>query len=252
MVDHHRAELVVDALKMAAGRGALKEGCSAHSDRGSECAAREYSSQIRELKSRQSMGRTGSRDDYAAAESFFGLFKAEIGTIRLGVPRVGQGPCHPLHRGRVQPHSPAEASRVRVRHPGRDQEFDDARPRPRSVTIRCPRSAGTSVSGPSTLPSPPAHAQPLWDAGPWPVAGRAPPRDHMGLGATQWPHGIGQSEYVRSMRKRMGEAAEGAHRASRREPESEVVINLADSDATGAVRSDGILGQGRGREQRRP
>ncbi|WP_326708185.1 IS3 family transposase [Streptomyces sp. NBC_01474] len=36
MADHHRAGLVVDALRMAAGRGALKEGCIAHSDRGSE------------------------------------------------------------------------------------------------------------------------------------------------------------------------------------------------------------------------
>uniref|UniRef100_UPI001F2B129B hypothetical protein n=1 Tax=Streptomyces sp. NRRL F-2664 TaxID=1463842 RepID=UPI001F2B129B len=32
----HRASLVVDALKMAAGRGALAAGCVMHSDRGSE------------------------------------------------------------------------------------------------------------------------------------------------------------------------------------------------------------------------
>jgi transposase InsO family protein len=36
MADHHRAELVADALKMTVGRGALKPGCIAHSDRGSE------------------------------------------------------------------------------------------------------------------------------------------------------------------------------------------------------------------------
>ncbi|MFE9976468.1 IS3 family transposase [Streptomyces hirsutus] len=36
MTDHHRAKLVIDALKMAAGRGLIKEGCIAHSDRGSE------------------------------------------------------------------------------------------------------------------------------------------------------------------------------------------------------------------------
>ncbi|MER6694687.1 IS3 family transposase [Streptomyces minutiscleroticus] len=80
MADHHRAELVVDALKMAAGRGALKEGCIAHSDRGSEYTSGEYRNLIRELKLRQSMGRTGSCYDNAAAESFFGLLKAEIGT----------------------------------------------------------------------------------------------------------------------------------------------------------------------------
>ncbi|MFD9472583.1 transposase [Streptomyces goshikiensis] len=36
MAGHHRAGLVTDALKMAVGRGALKPGCIAHSDRGSE------------------------------------------------------------------------------------------------------------------------------------------------------------------------------------------------------------------------
>ncbi|MFE4413078.1 DDE-type integrase/transposase/recombinase [Streptomyces sp. NPDC056821] len=80
MADHHRAELVVDALKMAAGRGALKPDCIAHSDRGSEYTSREYRMLIRELNLRQSMGRTGSCYDSAAAESFFGLLKAEIGT----------------------------------------------------------------------------------------------------------------------------------------------------------------------------
>ena len=80
MAGHHRAELVTDALKMAAGRGALKEGCVAHSDRGSEYTSREYRTLIGELKLRQSMGRTGSCYDNAAAESFFGLLKAEIGT----------------------------------------------------------------------------------------------------------------------------------------------------------------------------
>ncbi|MFF7234680.1 IS3 family transposase, partial [Streptomyces sioyaensis] len=36
MADHHRASLVVDALKMAHGRGGLQPSCIAHSDRGSE------------------------------------------------------------------------------------------------------------------------------------------------------------------------------------------------------------------------
>ncbi|MFE9941549.1 IS3 family transposase [Streptomyces hirsutus] len=80
MTDHHRAELVIDALKTAAGRGLIKEGCIAHSDRGSEYTSREYRSQLRKLKMRPSMGRTGSCYDNAAAESFFGLLKAEIGT----------------------------------------------------------------------------------------------------------------------------------------------------------------------------
>ncbi|MGX1546854.1 IS3 family transposase [Streptomyces adustus] len=36
MADHHRAELVADALRMAAGRGDLQPGCIMHTDRGSE------------------------------------------------------------------------------------------------------------------------------------------------------------------------------------------------------------------------
>ncbi|MEU5599168.1 DDE-type integrase/transposase/recombinase [Streptomyces sp. NPDC020298] len=80
MADHHRAGLVVDALRMAAGRSDLKDGCITHSDRGAEYSSREYRSLIKELGLRQSMGRTGSCYDIAAAESFFGLLKAEIGT----------------------------------------------------------------------------------------------------------------------------------------------------------------------------
>lgn len=80
MADHHRAELVADALCMAAGRGELQPGCIMHTDRGSEYTSGEFRSLIRELNLRQSMGRTGICYDNAAAESFFGLLKAEIGT----------------------------------------------------------------------------------------------------------------------------------------------------------------------------
>ena len=80
MADHHRAELVCDALRMAAGRGELQPGCIMHTDRGSEYTSGEFRSVIRELNLRQSMGRTGICYDNAAAESFFGLLKAEIDT----------------------------------------------------------------------------------------------------------------------------------------------------------------------------
>jgi transposase InsO family protein len=80
MADHHRAELVTDALRMAAGRGELQPGCIMHTDRGSEYTSGEFRSVISELNLRQSMGRTGICYDNAAAESFFGLLKAEIGT----------------------------------------------------------------------------------------------------------------------------------------------------------------------------
>ncbi|MFE2580192.1 IS3 family transposase [Streptomyces sp. NPDC059378] len=80
MADHHRASLVVDALRMAAGRGRLQPGCIVHSDRGSEYTADELRCEINRLGLRQSMGRTGSCFDNAAAESFFAVLKEEIGT----------------------------------------------------------------------------------------------------------------------------------------------------------------------------
>ncbi|WP_432019872.1 transposase [Streptomyces sp. 1222.5] len=71
---------VVDALKMAHGRGSLQPGCIAHSDRGSEYTSTEFRCEIGELGLRQSCGRTGSCFDNAAAESFWALLKEEIGT----------------------------------------------------------------------------------------------------------------------------------------------------------------------------
>ncbi|MFE6867697.1 IS3 family transposase [Kitasatospora sp. NPDC057692] len=79
MADHHRAELPVAALRMAAGRGDLERGCIFHSDRGSEYTSAEFRSEIDELDMRQSMGRVGSCYDNAA-ESFFAVLKEEIGT----------------------------------------------------------------------------------------------------------------------------------------------------------------------------
>ncbi|MGW8066858.1 transposase, partial [Streptomyces ziwulingensis] len=80
MADHHRAELVVDALNMAHGRGGLEPGCVVHSDRGSEYTSAQFRDRVRELGLRGSCGRTGSCFDNAAAESFWALLKEEIGT----------------------------------------------------------------------------------------------------------------------------------------------------------------------------
>ncbi|WP_425838909.1 IS3 family transposase [Streptomyces fractus] len=80
MADHHRAELPVAALRMAAGRGRLEDGCVMHTDRGSEYTSEEFRTGIRELGMRQSMGRVGSCYDNAAAESGFAVLKSEIGT----------------------------------------------------------------------------------------------------------------------------------------------------------------------------
>ncbi|MCP9960240.1 IS3 family transposase [Streptomyces somaliensis] len=80
MADHHRAELVVDALDMAHGRGGLEPDCVIHSDRGSEYTSTQFRDRIRELGLRNSCGRTGSCFDNAAAESFWALLKEEIGS----------------------------------------------------------------------------------------------------------------------------------------------------------------------------
>ncbi|MGW2183408.1 transposase [Streptomyces sp. NPDC001732] len=78
--DYGRAELVVDALDMAHGRGGLESGCVIHSDRGSEYTSTQFRERIEKLGLRQSCGRTGSCFDNAAAESFWALLKEEIGT----------------------------------------------------------------------------------------------------------------------------------------------------------------------------
>jgi transposase InsO family protein len=80
MADHHRAELVIDALRAAHARADLKPGCVFHSDRGSEYTSHEFRAEITRLTIGQSMGRVGSCYDNAAAESFFAFLKAEIGT----------------------------------------------------------------------------------------------------------------------------------------------------------------------------
>ncbi|MFK0239166.1 DDE-type integrase/transposase/recombinase [Streptomyces vinaceus] len=80
MADHHHAELVVDALDMAHGRGGLKPGCVIHSDRGSQYTSAQFRQRIGKFGLRQSCGCTGSCFDNAAAESFWALLKEKIGT----------------------------------------------------------------------------------------------------------------------------------------------------------------------------
>ncbi|MEU4066506.1 IS3 family transposase [Streptomyces wedmorensis] len=87
MADHHRAELVVDALDMADALGRLEPGCVIHSDRGSEYTSGQLRSRMRELGHRQSMGRTGSCFDNAAAESFWAVLKGETSDL-TSAPRM--------------------------------------------------------------------------------------------------------------------------------------------------------------------
>lgn len=76
---HHDGALVTRALEMAHQRGGLLPGCVIHSDRGGEYTDAGFKNMIEHYGYRQSMGRTGSCFDNAAAESHWALIKTEIG-----------------------------------------------------------------------------------------------------------------------------------------------------------------------------
>ncbi|WP_079171874.1 DDE-type integrase/transposase/recombinase [Streptomyces qinglanensis] len=73
------AELVVDALDTAHARGGPEPGCVEHSDRGSADTSAQLRPRMGKSGLRQSCGRTGSRFDNAAAESFWSLLEEEVG-----------------------------------------------------------------------------------------------------------------------------------------------------------------------------
>jgi transposase InsO family protein len=82
IADHHRAELVRDALAAAvAARGGEVSGVIFHSDRGSEYTSRLVADYCAGQGIRRSMGRVGSCFDNAAAESFFAAYKRETVTM---------------------------------------------------------------------------------------------------------------------------------------------------------------------------
>ncbi|MER6877766.1 IS3 family transposase [Amycolatopsis sp. NPDC000673] len=80
LAPHMRADLVCDAIALAADRGLAGPGAVFHSDRGTQYASTEFRATLAALGIRPSMGRTGSCYDNAAAESFFATLKTEIGT----------------------------------------------------------------------------------------------------------------------------------------------------------------------------
>lgn len=80
MADHMRAELVVDAIMMAADHNELAGGAIFHSDRGSQYTSAVFRDTLTGLDLRASMGRVGSCYDNAPAESWFATLKTEIGT----------------------------------------------------------------------------------------------------------------------------------------------------------------------------
>lgn len=80
MAEHMRAELVCDAITLAAGRGLTSSDAVFHSDRGAQYSSRTFRTTLTAAGLRPSMGRVGSCYDNAVAESFFATLKAEIGT----------------------------------------------------------------------------------------------------------------------------------------------------------------------------
>lgn len=75
-----RAELALDALEMAiwARRGERLDGLIHHSDRGGQYLAIRYTEQLAEAGAMTSVGSRGDSYDNALAESFHGLYKAEL------------------------------------------------------------------------------------------------------------------------------------------------------------------------------
>lgn len=87
VADHHRAELICDAIRMARRNGRIKRWAIFHSDRGAEYTSRKFRRCLKEATMRPSMGRVGTCYDYALAESFFASIKKEC-TNHTAFPTV--------------------------------------------------------------------------------------------------------------------------------------------------------------------
>ena len=72
-----RAELVIDALRMAARNYRLQSGAIFHTDRGSQYLSQGLAEVVDQLGLRHSAGRIGSCFDNAQAESFNATLKVE-------------------------------------------------------------------------------------------------------------------------------------------------------------------------------
>jgi transposase InsO family protein len=77
IADHMRAELVIDALHMAARNYCLEPKAIFHTDRGSQYLSQAFSDAATQLDVRHSVGRVGTCFDNAQAESFNATLKVE-------------------------------------------------------------------------------------------------------------------------------------------------------------------------------
>jgi len=79
MAEHHRAELVCDAIVMARQNRRVRRRAVFHSDRGSEYTSRDFRACLKANgRLRSSMGNVGCAYDNAVAESFFASLKKEL------------------------------------------------------------------------------------------------------------------------------------------------------------------------------
>jgi transposase InsO family protein len=76
--DSMTADLVIEALRKAIGRGLIKRGAIVHTDRGSQYASIDFRALLTRHQFQQSMSAKGNCYDNAQAESFFGRFKIEL------------------------------------------------------------------------------------------------------------------------------------------------------------------------------
>jgi putative transposase len=91
MDDNYKTPLIKDAIQMAARNLDLPEGAVFHSDRGSNYTSAEFAEALKELKIRQSVGRTGICYDNALAESLNGDAQ-ERARVPRRLPDPGKGP----------------------------------------------------------------------------------------------------------------------------------------------------------------
>ncbi|MDX3855345.1 IS3 family transposase [Streptomyces sp. AK02-01A] len=118
MADHHRAELVVDALDMAHGRGGLEPDCVIHSDHGQRVHIDPIPlpnagvGASAELRAHRIMFRQCRRGEF--------LGPTQGGDRHPDLPRPGHRPRRGLqhHRDLLQPPPPAQAQGLRLPHPG--------------------------------------------------------------------------------------------------------------------------------------
>ncbi|WP_412084534.1 IS3 family transposase [Streptomyces sp. 35M1] len=142
MADHHRAELLVDALDPAAALAHLEPGCVIQSNRGSEYTSGQLRYRTVEL---------GHRAEHGPDRE---LLRQRRRGMLPGRPQRGDRhplPAQPdrrprrrlrLHRDLLQQTPPAQAHPLELPHTPRNPPALPAGPGPRGTTAPCPRSRG--------------------------------------------------------------------------------------------------------------